>query len=231
MATHIRANMHTSLAAWQARLKDKERRAVTRHKRLPRSRKGTGGTGGGGVVFAHRMGENHIIIIFIQFHHFVRPTVSVRAVVSQPNEQRHSFSIYIWGSVTIKGNRPHFLPASQLARHTHTHTHTHIATVLMECEDTPAPLIFLSSIKLGCWGCCVGGWLTAKCLRGTWEITVSERTTIQWKWGFYKKKEKHSKNHWTLWMASEYKHHGSKCQIVLSSTEKILTSGYSCRAA
>ena len=125
MATHIRANMHTSLAAWQARLKDKERRAVTRHKRLPRSRKGTGGTGGGGVVFAHRMGENHIIIIFIQFHHFVRPTVSVRAVVSQPNEQRHSFSIYIWGSVTIKGNRPHFLPASQLARHTHTHTHSH----------------------------------------------------------------------------------------------------------
>lgn len=51
----------------------------------------------GGGVFAYRRGENvyhSIIIIFVQFHHFVHPIVTVRAVVSQPNEQRHSVSIY-----------------------------------------------------------------------------------------------------------------------------------------
>lgn len=68
---------------------------VTRHKRLPPSGKTDGGGVGG--VFAHKMGVkclSSIVIIFIQFHHFVHSIVTVGAVVSQPDEQRHSGSIH-----------------------------------------------------------------------------------------------------------------------------------------
>lgn len=166
--------MHTSLAAWQARLKDKEPRVVTRHKRLPPS----GNTDGGGV-FAPEMGVkclSSIVIIFIQFHHFVRSRVTVRAVGAQPDEQRHSGSIHnddtsegVWPSKAAD-------PTSyQPARLTHTHTHRHSIDGVWGYA-CPSDLSLFNKIRL--LGVCVGGWLTVRCLCGTWEITVSQRTQL-----------------------------------------------------
>ncbi len=85
--------------------------------------------------------------------------VTIRAVVSQrrePDEQRHSMSAEP-PSVAMthlrecdhQRQQPP-LPASRPDTHTYTHRQTarHIYTLLMECGDTPAPLIFLSSVTL-----------------------------------------------------------------------------------
>lgn len=96
-ATHIRAKTCTHLTGCMTGATKRQRapRGHTPHTITTERKKN--GRGWWWWGFAHKVGVkclSSIVIIFIQFRHFVRSRVTVGAVVSQPNEQRHSGSIH-----------------------------------------------------------------------------------------------------------------------------------------